>query len=253
MRRDVDIDILVIERTPKVGLPLSVRLRAAGIVVSVAGAVASGIARLNDDRVKAVVVHLDLPDIRGASAVRLLRRATDAPIVAILPTRDVDEAVRTFEAGADCCFPQPVSARVVGACIRSLWRTYSRGHPSGTDRLGSAPIAVGGLVIDSRTREALLDGRSLRLAPMEFDLLEYLAARAGTVVSKRELLEEVWHEPYDVSDKTVNVHLSWLRRKLGETGDRPRYLHTVRGVGVRLVAPEIEGVLESDQGEASGM
>ena len=93
------------------------------------------------------------------------------------------------------------------------------------------------LVVDARTRVAALDGRPLELSRLEFDLLAHLAARAGTVVPKRELLAEVWHQPYGGGDKTVDVHLSWLRRKLGETAGEPRYLHTVRGVGVKLVAP----------------
>jgi DNA-binding response OmpR family regulator len=80
-------------------------------------------------------------------------------------------------------------------------------------------------------------GRAVELSPKEFDLLAYLAERAGAVVSKRELLSEVWQLPYGGSDKTVDVHLSWLRRKLGETGAEPRLLQTVRGVGVRLAEP----------------
>jgi DNA-binding response OmpR family regulator len=98
-------------------------------------------------------------------------------------------------------------------------------------------VVVGGLRLDPRTREVTLDGRDLELSPREFSLLHYLAARAGEVVSKRELLAEVWQLPYGGGDKTVDVHLSWLRRKLGETADEPRYLHTVRGVGVRVAAP----------------
>jgi DNA-binding response OmpR family regulator len=102
---------------------------------------------------------------------------------------------------------------------------------------GAAEVVVGGLRIDPGSREAALDGQQLTLTPREFDLLHYLAARAGTVVSKRELLTEVWRVPYGGADKTVDVHLSWLRRKLGERAAEPRYLHTVRGVGVKLVEP----------------
>jgi DNA-binding response OmpR family regulator len=98
-------------------------------------------------------------------------------------------------------------------------------------------VSVGGLRLDPRSREASLDGAALDLAPREFDLLHYLATRVGTVVSKRELLTEVWNVPYRGADKTLDVHLSWLRRKLGETAARPRYLHSVRGVGVKLTEP----------------
>ena len=96
---------------------------------------------------------------------------------------------------------------------------------------------MGGLRIDVPARQASLDGRSLDLAPKEFDLLRHLAERPGEVVTKRTLLAEVWQQAWGGSDKTVDVHLSWLRRKLGETASDPRYLHTVRGVGVRLSAP----------------
>ena len=87
-------------------------------------------------------------------------------------------------------------------------------------------------------REATLDGAPLELTRKEFDLLAVLAANAGHVVTKRQLLADVWQQPYGGADKTVDVHLSWLRRKLGETAAEPRYVHTVRGVGVKLVAPD---------------
>jgi DNA-binding response OmpR family regulator len=108
-----------------------------------------------------------------------------------------------------------------------------RGRHNGND-----PIAVGALTINARTRAASLDGEPLELARKEFDLLLALAQRPGEVVSKRELLAEVWQQAYGGSDRTVDVHLSWLRRKLGETAAQPRYLVSVRGVGVRLVDPE---------------
>jgi DNA-binding response OmpR family regulator len=96
---------------------------------------------------------------------------------------------------------------------------------------------VGGLVVDESTRTATLDGRALELSRKEFDVLALLASRRGQVVTKRELLSEVWQQAYGGSDRTVDVHLSWLRRKLGESAAQPRYLVSVRGVGVRLVDP----------------
>jgi DNA-binding response OmpR family regulator len=99
-------------------------------------------------------------------------------------------------------------------------------------------VTVGDLTVDPRTRRVTLAGAAIELAPKEFDLLAYLAARVGTVVPKRELLREVWQLPYGGSDKTVDVHLSWLRRKLGESAAEPRLIQTVRGVGVRLAEPE---------------
>ena len=82
-----------------------------------------------------------------------------------------------------------------------------------------------------------LAGQPLELTRKEFDLIHFLAMRAGSVVTKRDLLAEIWQQPFGGADKTVDVHLSWLRRKLGDTASEPRYLRTVRGVGVKLVDP----------------
>eukprot|EP01032_Pedospumella_encystans_P004168 gene4168-4934_t len=99
-------------------------------------------------------------------------------------------------------------------------------------------LVVGGLEIDVAGRRTTMDGVALDLSPREFDLLRHLAERPGEVVTKKELLTDVWQQAWGGSDKTVDVDLSWLRRKLGESASAPRYLHTVRGVGVRLAAPD---------------
>ena len=97
---------------------------------------------------------------------------------------------------------------------------------------------IGGIRIDSGAHEASLDGEPLELSAKEFELLAYLAERPGKMIGKRELLAAVWRQPYGGADKTVDVHLSWLRKKLGETAAEPRYIHTRRGVGVKLVDPD---------------
>jgi len=98
-------------------------------------------------------------------------------------------------------------------------------------------IRVAELSIDPRARRVTLEGRDVDLTRKEFDLLLALASRKGEVVSKRTLLAEVWQQAYGGGDRTVDVHLSWLRRKLGETAAEPRFLHTVRGVGIRFAEP----------------
>ncbi len=92
--------------------------------------------------------------------------------------------------------------------------------------------------MDIWSRVASIDGQAMDLSRKEFDLLWHLATRQGEVVSKRELLAAVWRQPYGGPEKTVDVHLSWLRRKLGESATSPRYLRSVRGVGVKLVDPD---------------
>jgi DNA-binding response OmpR family regulator len=113
-----------------------------------------------------------------------------------------------------------------------LRRSQASGTPS--------DLVVDGLRLSPTGRTAQLDGQSLDLTPREFDLLQYLMERPNVVVGKRELMTEVWRLPPSGADKTVDVHVSWLRRKLGETAADPRLLHTVRGVGIKL-APPAEG------------
>jgi DNA-binding response OmpR family regulator len=137
--------------------------------------------------------------------------------------------VRALDSGADDYVVKPFRLDQVTARIRAVMRRSQRGATT-------EPIRVGELLIHEPTRTATLAGEQLELARREFDLLFALAERAGEVISKRTLLAEVWQQ-VDGSDRTVDVHLSWLRRKLGETAAQPRYLDSVRGVGVRLVDP----------------
>jgi DNA-binding response OmpR family regulator len=125
---------------------------------------------------------------------------------------------------------KPFSADTLDARIRAVLRRSATSAPN-------AELVVGDLRLDPRGRTAHLGDEPLELSPREFDLLAYLMARPGEVVTKRELLAEVWRVSYGGGEKTIDVHLSWLRRKLGETAQEPRYLHTVRGVGVKLMEP----------------
>jgi DNA-binding response OmpR family regulator len=126
---------------------------------------------------------------------------------------------------------KPYTTARLEARIRAVLRRTASG------RAPRANLVVGGLELDVAARKVALDGEVVELTPREFDLLRHLAERAGEVVTKKELLAEVWQQAWGGSDKTVDVHMSWLRRKFGETASEPRYLHTVRGVGVRLAAP----------------
>ncbi|MDP9143351.1 MAG: response regulator transcription factor [Actinomycetota bacterium] len=178
-----------------------------------------------------VVMDLGLPDLDGNELLRMIRAISSVPVM-VITARGADEAVvRTLDAGADDYLIKPFSVAQLLARVRAVLRRV--GLAEGTDR-----ISVGGLVIDVSAREATLDGVELDLSPKEFDLLRSLAERQGEVVTKRELLAEVWREPYGGSERTVDVHLSWLRKKLGESASDPRYLTTIHGVGVKLHPPD---------------
>ena len=104
---------------------------------------------------------------------------------------------------------------------------------------------LGDLVIDPAARRARVNGRELALSRKEFDLLAELARHAGAVVTREELMARVWDENWFGSTKTLDVHMGWLRRKLGDDASTPRYLHTIRGVGFRLGAPEDDAHAEA--------
>lgn len=177
-----------------------------------------------------VVLDLGLPDLDGGELLKMIRAVSAVPVIVATARDDDSSAIRLLNAGADDYVVKPYSIDHLEARIRAVLR---RGPAAGT----SSILSVGELVIDPAAREARLRGEVLDLSPKEFDLLVLLAEKAGQVVSKREILAEVWREPYGGSERTVDVHLSWLRKKLGETASEPRYLVTVHGVGIKLVAP----------------
>lgn len=177
-----------------------------------------------------VILDMGLPDLDGAELLKMIRAVSDVPVIVATARSEDRDIIGTLDAGADDYLVKPFSVEQLVARVRAVLRRV------GSDGR-SAPIVVGKLEIDAAAREARLDGRVLELSPKEFDLLKFLAERAGEVVSKRELLAEVWRQPYGGSEKTVDVHLSWLRRKMGETAADSRYLQTIFGVGVKLVDP----------------
>jgi len=180
-----------------------------------------------------VILDLGLPDLDGSEALKMLRGLSDVPVIVATARDDEAEIVRLLNAGADDYLVKPFSVEHLSARLAAvLRRSQGRAAAPTVDEL----IRVGGLEIDVRRRLAALDGTVLDLTRREFDLLTFLAARPGVVVARRELLAEVWQQSYG-DDQTIDVHLSWLRRKLGETAASPRYLHTLRGVGVKLEPP----------------
>jgi DNA-binding response OmpR family regulator len=197
--------------------------------VRTAGTALDGLRELSHHPPEVIVLDLGLPDLDGRQALRMMRAVTAVPVIVATACDDEPEIVRLLNAGADDYLVKPFSCEHLAARIAAVLR---RGAvPSGVPAL-----SVGGLRVDLAAREATLDGQPLQLSRREFDLLGYLAARPDRVVPRRELLSEVWHQSYG-DDQTIDVHVSWLRRKLGESASAPCYVHTVRGVGVKLAAP----------------
>jgi two-component system KDP operon response regulator KdpE len=223
-------NVLVVEDDPAIRSALIRSLGDRGHAVSTAPDAMTGLRDALETRPDLVILDLGLPDLDGAELLRMLRAVSSVPVIVATARDDDPSMVRALDAGADDYVVKPFSAETLDARIRAVLRRSSTGEPD-------SRLAVGPLEIDIRARTVVLDGEPVDLSPREFELLAYLAAHVGQVVTKRELLSEVWRLPYGGADKTVDVHLSWLRRKLGETAQEPRFLVSVRGVGVKLVEP----------------
>ena len=221
--------VLIVEDDPYVRSAMAAELTERSHAVRTAGTALDGIREVNHHPPEVIVLDLGLPDLDGGQTLKMIRAITTTPIIIATARDEEAEIIRLLNAGADDYVVKPFSGEHLAARIAALLR-----------RTGSQPaavvISVAGLSVDLARREALLDGRHLELSRREFDLLAYLAARPGEVIGRQQLLTDVWRQSYG-DDQTIDVHVSWLRRKLGETAARPRYLHTVRGVGVMLDPP----------------
>ena len=230
--RAVGARILIVEDEVSIAEPFARLLEREGFVPTVAGTAADALRLAREEPPDLVVLDLALPDGDGRDVCRTLRAHSAVPVIMLTARGTETDRVVGLELGADDYVVKPFSAGEVIARIRAVLRR-ARGPAE-----APAPVRIRGLEVDPGARRATIAGAEVDLTRKEFDLLFALASRRGEVVSKRTLLAEVWQQAYGGGDRTVDVHLSWLRRKLGETAAEPRYLHTVRGVGIRCAEPD---------------
>ncbi|WP_433262162.1 response regulator transcription factor [Actinosynnema sp. CS-041913] len=225
------VSVLLVEDDPVVRSAVTRALTGLGHAVLPVGTALEGLREITAGRFDLVVLDLGLPDMDGADALRMLRGVCDVPVIVATARDDEASIVRVLNAGADDYLVKPFSSEHLAARLSAVLRRARKDVPPG-------PIRIGELSVDLDRREARLGARVLQLTRKEFDLLAYLAAREGKVVPRAELLANLWNLPGRHDDQTLDVHLSWLRRKMGERAAQPRYLHTVRGVGFKLTAAE---------------
>ena len=196
----------------------------------VAGTVAEGLELFEKRSPDLVLLDVMLPDGDGRDVLRTIRETSRTPVVMLTARGEEMDRVLGLELGADDYVTKPFSAAELAARIRAVLR-----------RAGDEPAAEPGSVLESGdvrmdlgTHEATKNGALLELTVKEFELLRVFLERAGKLVKRDELVHEVWDPAWFGSTKTLDVHVSALRKKLGDDPADPRYIHTVRGVGFRF-------------------
>ena len=224
--------VLFVEDEESISGPFSSALAREGFDPAVCGTLGEARAAWARASFDLVLLDLMLPDGDGRDLARELRASgSEVPII-ILTARGTElERVVGLELGADDYVVKPFSGAEVIARMRAVLRRAKPSAPAVTD------LEVGPLRVEPSARRVFLEGDELALSRKEFDLLVELMSHAGEVVTREDLISRVWDENWFGSTKTLDVHVGWLRGKLGDDASSPRWVHTVRGVGFRFTGP----------------
>jgi two-component system, OmpR family, response regulator RegX3 len=223
--------ILLIEDEAAISEPLAAALRREGFEALVAETAAAGLEFFEGRSPDLVLLDVMLPDGDGRDLLRRIRETSRTPVVMLTARGEEMDRVLGLELGADDYVTKPFSAAELAARIRAVLRRA--GDSAGPE---VTVLEAGDVRMNLDTHEATQAGEALDLTVKEFELLRVLLERAGKLVKREELVHEVWDPAWFGSTKTLDVHVSTLRKKLGDDPAAPRYIHTVRGVGFRFDA-----------------
>jgi two-component system response regulator RegX3 len=228
--------ILMVEDEESITVPLAEALDREGFDTRVANTVAEALEKAGRRMPDLVLLDVMLPDGSGYDVARILRERSNVPIIMLTARGEETDRVVGLELGADDYIVKPFSAREVAARIRAVLRRAGEAKPASAPKEGA--LEVGPIRVDRDRRATSVGGTEIDLTRKEFELLELLMREAGSVISRERLIDEVWDTNWFGSTKTLDVHVSSLRRKLGDDSQNPRFIHTVRGVGFRFAAAD---------------
>ncbi len=211
-----------------------------GYVVSFAHEGKSALKMMTEGTWDAIILDVMLPVMDGFEILRKIRETSNVPVLMLTALGDETDRIVGLEIGADDYLPKSYSPRELLARLKAVLRRTSRMPGDGKED-DAEEIVVGSLLISQAAHTATLNGETLSLTPVEYHLLVVLAQAAGRIKSREQLLNEIRDRNYDVFDRSIDVHVSALRRKLGDDPKSPKFIRTVRSVGYMLIPPPEKG------------
>jgi two-component system, OmpR family, response regulator RegX3 len=225
--------ILLVEDEEAIAEPLAEALKDEGFLPERAATAAAALESFRASAPDLVLLDVMLPDSDGREVLRQIRATSPTPVIMLTARGAEVDRVLGLELGADDYVTKPFSASELSARIRAVLRRVEAPAPP-----HASEILVGDVSMNLDTRTVTQGEARLELTLKEFELLRMLMESAGRVVSRGDLIDEVWDPHWFGPTKTLDVHVSSLRKKLGDESASPRYVHTVRGVGFRFASPE---------------
>lgn len=225
-----NIRVLVIDDDRKLCRLIEEYLSPMGYQVHMVHDGAEGLTEALSGRHHVVILDVMMPRMDGFEVLRRLRKESEIPVLMLTARGEETDRIVGLEIGADDYLPKTFSARELLARLRSVTRRSLEMGKTAVPKVQS-PVVVGDLRVEPSSRAAFLRGEAMVLTPIEFDLLAVLAAAAGRVLTRDQLLDAVAGREYEVFDRSVDVHISSIRKKLGDDPRRPRFIKTVRSAG----------------------
>lgn len=227
------MNVLVVDDEAPIVQAVAYNLRKEGYGVLTASDAEECMAIVRRDRPDLIILDVMLPTASGLDVCRMIRRQQNAvPIIMLTARAEETDRIVGLELGADDYVTKPFSMRELMARVKTvLRRTTGQENPSAPER-----VQIGELCIDSERHEVTVRGQLVELSPREFELLRFLASHPGQVFTRQMLLDRVWGADAYVEERTVDVHIRWLREKIEANPSYPEMLLTVRGVGYKFRA-----------------
>jgi two-component system response regulator CpxR len=233
-----NMKILIVDDDKKLCQLVADYLEPMGYTVAAAHNGAQGLQMVLEDDYNAVILDVMMPQMDGFEVLKRLRQESDVPVLMLTARGDETDRIVGLEMGADDYLPKTFSSRELLARLRAVMRRHYVSERQAVSAAKDKALIFENLEIEQRSRTVRLDAKILQLTPIEYDLLTILARATGRVLTRDQLLDAVAGRNYEVFDRSIDVHISSLRRKLGEDPRNPRFIKTVRAVGYMFKGPE---------------